>query len=434
MSEKYNELQKLLRKEVVVATGCTEPIAVAYASSIAGEKIDDISQIKEVNLSVDAGLFKNGLRVGIPGIKDRGLEIATSLGLVIKKPEEKLRILENVAMQDIEIANDFKLQDKISIDVKGDCNRLFIEVFVTMMDGKQIKVVILDRHDNVIKVEEGYDLLHEDLQISSLPNKKLIQEFSLKDLMDFSSKVEIEKISFLQEGVDKNMKLALEGLSYTDGIGEAFKKIIDEGILNNHMVSRAEMLCAAASEARMSGSKLPAMSSAGSGNHGITVFLTISGAADVADIDEETRIRALAFGNLITVYIKSFTGTLSAMCGCGVAAGIGANAGVAYMLGATEEQVFKGMLNMVGSITGLICDGGKEGCAYKLALSAGWAVKSALFALKGVSVKVDDGILSDSFMELFENLGHVCNVGMAETNSSILNIMKNNKRYAQRAF
>jgi L-cysteine desulfidase len=124
----------------------------------------------------------------------------------------------------------------------------------------------------------------------------------------------------------------------------------------------------------MSGSKLPVMSSSGSGNHGITVFLINAAVAEKNAICQETLMRSLALSNLITAYVKSYTGVLSAMCGCGIAAGIGAATGVTYQLGGNRDAMFGTMLNMVGSITGLICDGGKEGCAYKLALTADWAV------------------------------------------------------------
>ena len=425
MADNYSELVGILKREVVPATGCTEPIAVAYAASVAGKKIGDLSRIEKVEVCVDAALFKNGLRVGIPGIKERGLEIAAALGLVLATPEKELRILEIIQPEENLKAEAMVKKKLIDVCIKGNCSRLFVEVFVTLTDGSQVKVMAVDRHNNIVKVEEGKNLAHEDPgAIDEQANKKLIQNYDLKGLLDFSNTVPLDEIRFLQDGVDKNMRLAEEGLSYSGGIGQAYKQIIEEGILNDHMVTKAEMLCAAASEARMSGSSLPAMSSAGSGNHGITVFLTLAGVAESTEVNPDTFLRTLAFSNLVTVYIKSFTGTLSAMCGCGVAAGIGASAGVSYMMGASESQIFKSMLNMVGSITGLICDGGKEGCAYKLALSAGWAVKSALLAQKGVSVHEDNGILAFNFRQLFENLGYLCNTGMAGANNSILNIME----------
>ncbi|MCG8473134.1 MAG: L-serine ammonia-lyase, iron-sulfur-dependent, subunit alpha [Desulfobacterales bacterium] len=420
-----NELISILKKEVVPATGCTEPIAVAYAASVAGKMIEDLSKIVHIDVCVDPGLFKNGLRVGIPGIKERGLEIAAALGLIVAKPEKELRVLEAVTPEENTRGEAMVKSGVIALSVKGNCNRLFVEVLVTLHDGSQIKVVTLDRHNNIVQVQEGKNLKHEAPEsISIQASVAAIQNYDLMGIMDFCLHTKAEALSFLHDGIAKNMALAKEGLSYEGGIGKAYDAMIEEGILNSHMVTRAEMYCAAASEARMSGSILPAMSSAGSGNHGITVFLTIAAVADVTQRSFEEVSRALAFANLITVYIKSYTGTLSAMCGCGVAAGIGASAGVAFLLGANEQTIFKSMVNMVGSITGLICDGGKEGCAYKLALSAGWAVKAALLAIKGVSVHENNGILANSFKTLFENLGLLCNEGMAAANTSILTIME----------
>ena len=425
MTTNATELISILKKEVVPATGCTEPIAVAYAAAVAGARIESMDHIKRVAVCVDPGLFKNGLRVGIPGIKERGLEIAAALGLLVSKPEKELRVLEAITPDENKRGEAMVESGLIELSVKGNCNRLFVEIIVTLEDDHQIKVVTLDRHNNIAKIEEGKELTHENPEaVSTQASIAAIRNYDLKGIMDFCNSAPAESLAFLHDGITKNMALATEGLSYDGGIGKAYGAMIEEGILNSHMVTRAEMYCAAASEARMSGSILPAMSSAGSGNHGITVFLTIAAVAEVTECSFEETSRALAFANLVTVYIKSYTGTLSAMCGCGVAAGIGASAGVAYMLGADEKAIFKSMVNMVGSITGLICDGGKEGCAYKLALSAGWAVKASLLAMKGVSVHENNGILAGSFKTLFENLGHLCNEGMADANNSILTIME----------
>ncbi|MDD2481934.1 MAG: L-serine ammonia-lyase, iron-sulfur-dependent, subunit alpha, partial [Lutispora sp.] len=135
--------------------------------------------------------------------------------------------------------------------------------------------------------------------------------------------------------------------------------------------------------------------------------------------------RALALSNLVTFYIKSYTGTLSAMCGCGVAAGIGASVGVVYLLGGSSKEMLGAIINMIGSIAGIICDGGKEGCSYKLALSAGWAVQSALLSMAGAVANNKDGILSSDFKEVIRNMGYVCNPGMVETNNAIIKVMTN---------
>jgi len=173
----------------------------------------------------------------------------------------------------------------------------------------------------------------------------------------------------------------------------------------------------------MSGSKLPVMSTAGSGNHGITAFLTNYAVAEKQRLSLEKLIRSLALTHLITLFIKSYTGTLSAMCGCGVAAGTGASAGVVYLLGGNKEQILGALYNMVGSISGVICDGAKEGCAYKLALASGAAVQSALWSLKGAIINNADGIIDPDFRQLFKNLGYICDPGMVSTDKAILKIM-----------
>ncbi|HYF75090.1 MAG TPA: L-serine ammonia-lyase, iron-sulfur-dependent, subunit alpha, partial [Candidatus Nitrosocosmicus sp.] len=215
------------------------------------------------------------------------------------------------------------------------------------------------------------------------------------------------------------------------GIGNKLAQLVEEGLMSEDMMYKAKLLCSSASEARMAGSKLAAMSSAGSGNHGITVFLTVFAVAEKIGASREKLLRSLALSNLITFYIKSYTGTLSAMCGCGVAAGIGASAGVTYMMGGTTEDILGTMINMVGTIAGLICDGGKEGCAYKLALSAGWAVQSSLLAMKGAIINTTDGILASDFRRIISNMGYVCNPGMVDTNKAIIQVMSNRLEMAQ---
>jgi L-cysteine desulfidase len=235
--------------------------------------------------------------------------------------------------------------------------------------------------------------------------------------------VSIDELNFLEDGVKMNLNIAKEGLTIKDGVGAKFMEMITEGLMSDNMITQAQALCAAASEARMSGSKLPVMSTVGSGNHGIIAFLTIFAVAEKRNLPEEKLMRALALTNLITIFIKSYTGILSAMCGCGVAAGIGASAGVVYLLGGKRDQILGAMYNMVGSISGVICDGAKDGCAYKLALASGWAVQSALLSLKGTVINKSDGIVDADFRKLFRNLGYICNPGMISTDKAIIEVM-----------
>lgn len=416
-------LLSILKKEIVPATGCTEPVAVAYSTAIARQRLDGV--IEKLEILVDGGLYKNGMRVGIPGIKERGLEIAGALGLFGGLPEKDLQVIEDISVEALNKAKELVEQGKVKVSVKENCTNLYIETILYTSKGK-ICVVTKDRHLNAaVSDNEENQMKCESKQAEPDKSSEAIQNYSLEDFLDFSQTIPIDELSLLEQGVNMNLGLAKEGLAMEVGIAKKFEKLVKDGLMHEDLMYRAQLLCAAASEARMAGSKLAAMSSAGSGNHGITVFLTNYAVAEKMGLSRESLLRALALSNLVTFYIKSYTGTLSAMCGCGVAAGIGASVGVVYLLGGSSKEMLGAIINMIGSIAGIICDGGKEGCSYKLALSAGWAVQSALLSMAGAVVNGRDGILSSDFKEVIRNMGYVCNPGMVETNNAIIKVMTN---------
>lgn len=412
---------EILKSEVVPAAGCTEPVAVAYSCATARQEIE--GQVKSLDIWVDPGLYKNGLRVGIPGIKTRGLYMAAALGILSGDTKKGLCVIEGLKEEDELKAQELVEKGVIRINIKHDVARLYIETVLTTDQG-QVRVLTLDRHLNVVSLEKGRELSKNSLDILPVSKaEKIIQKFTLNELVEFAEEVPLEELGFLEEGVEMNKRAAKEGYKIAGSMCNTIHGLIEKGIMADDVINNVQKLCAAAAEARMSGCMLPVMSTAGSGNHGITVFLTNAAVADKIGSTREKLLRALALSNLITVYVKSFTGPLSAMCGCGVAAGTGASAGIVYQMGGNTEQMFGAMLNMIGSIAGLICDGGKEGCAYKLALSGGWAVESALFSMQGAVIHHNNGILAPDFYQLFKNLGHVCGPGMSHTNKAILDVM-----------
>lgn len=423
MTGKNNFLMENLNNTLALATGCTEPVAVAYSSAVARAQLS--GELELLEITVDPGIYKNGIYVGIPGIKERGIEVAAALGVVIGNPEKKLRIFEDISEESLKKALNIIANDRIKVNIKENCNRLYIETKLHTKGGK-VRVITLDNHTNIYSIEKS-DSFEPFVCPQNIQRHcgKDIQRYSLPDIIKFVETISLEDFSTIQRGIDVNLQIAQEGLYNEQGLGTRIMKMVNEGKLSDDIISRAQILCAAASEARMSGIRLPVMSVTGSGNHGITVFLTNIAVAEKGGIENEKLYRALALSSLLTAYIKSYTGILSAMCGCGVAAGIGASAGVAYQLGGSIEAIFGAMLNMVGSITGIICDGGKEGCAYKLALASGWAVQSALLSLNNAIVNRADGILVPEFKKLFENMGYICDPGMIATNSSILKVIVN---------
>lgn len=424
MERKQKALLTLLKEGIIPATGCTEPIAVAYAVAKAREQT--FGSLEYIEIQVDSNIYKNGLMVTIPGTKEKGLVAAAAFGFLSGKTERRLKVIDGLAEKDIKEAHQLLAQQKITVSLNRKYKGLHIEVIlITNLD--KVRVVITGSHLNVVSVERIKK--NEDfkpLKITEMNHYNLnskIRNYTLDEFLQFSENISIEDLTFLEEGIKMNLDIAKEGLTITSGVGATLTKLVSEGVISNNMVTYAQVLCAAASEARMSGSKLPVMSIAGSGNHGITAFLTNYAVAEKQKLPQAKLLRSLALTNLITLFIKSYTGTLSAMCGCGIAAGIGASAGVVYLLGGNKEKILGTLYNMVGSITGVICDGAKEGCAYKLALASGWAIQSALLSLRESIINATDGIVNPDFKQLFKNLGHVCNSGMVLTDRAILNIM-----------
>jgi len=354
------------------------------------------------------------------------LVAAAAFGFIAGDAKRRFRVIEGLIDEDIIEARRLIKQKKIELSLKRDCTGLDIEVTI-LTDREKVRVIILNTHLNIVSIERIN--LNSQFKPSIRKEQKAntsnhqIQKYTLEDFLRFSDQIPLEKLLLLEDGVNMNRKIAREGLAIKLGVGVKLNEMIHEGIMSDNIITRAQVLCAAASEARMSGSKLPVMSTAGSGNHGITVFLTNYAVAEKKKLPKEKLIRSLALSNLITFFIKSYTGTLSAMCGCGVAAGIGASAGVVYLLGGNKEQILGSLYNMVGSISGMICDGAKNGCAYKLALASGWAVQSALLALKGAIINNTDGIIDPDFKQLFKNLGYLCDPGMIATDQAILDVM-----------
>ena len=424
MEESQKELLKLLKEGITPATGCTEPIAVAYAVAAAKEQIE--GNLELIHIQMDSNIYKNGLMVTIPGTTEKGLVAAAAFGFIAGDAKRRFRVIEGLTDEDIIEARRLIKQKKIELSLKRDCTGLDIEVTI-LTDREKVRVIILNTHLNIVSIEK----INLNSQFKPFVRKEQkantfnqqIQKYTLEDFLRFSNQIPLEKLLFLEDGVNMNRKIAREGLTIKLGVGVKLNEMIHEGIMSDNIITRAQVLCAAASEARMSGSKLSVMSTAGSGNHGITVFLTSFAVAEKRNLPKEKLIRSLALSNLITFFIKSYTGTLSAMCGCGVAAGIGASTGVVYLLGGNKEQILGSLYDMVGSISGMICDGAKNGCAYKLALASGWAVQSALLSLKGAIINNNDGIVDTDFKKLFKNLGYLCDPGMIATDQAILDVM-----------
>lgn len=413
---------------IMPSTGCTEPVAIALNTATA--RANAQGEVRHLTITLDNYLYKNAMGVGIPGADERGVALCAAMGVTAGDATAKMRVLDHVSPEALGAAKKMVVEGRVTVKTRSDVHGLLVES-VLETDSDTVRVLTLQSHTNIVRVDHApFEAYVENEEGSTAGDP--ICDCKLSEMIAFAKEVPLEELRFLQDGIDMNMAVAQEGLKF--GLGRAVDTLIRQGAIGDSPVSRAEKLCAAASYARMSGVSMPVMTATGSGNQGITLLLTIEGVAQAMGIDEETKLRAAALANLINIYVKTFTGTLSAVCACGVASGLGASVGVVYMLGGGEEQMLFAMQNILGSICGMICDGAKEGCASKVQLSSGLAVKAAFLAMNGMGIRGGDGIVGTrGLSSLFENLGHLVREGMENTNSVIVEIMSGNEDCRDRA-
>ncbi|PLX66235.1 MAG: serine dehydratase subunit alpha family protein [Denitrovibrio sp.] len=427
-------VKDILKMEVTLALGCTEPVAIALAAAAAASLIDNKSKIEKIDVSIDANMYKNALAVSIPGTDGKcGVELATALGIISGDHQKRLEVLEDLTEDDLHKAEALSTQHIINIKLNREVKGIYINVTITA-DKNTAEAEIRMFHNNIAAMKKnGQDVAIDALCDESPDGKqdiakmeKWLTTLELSDLMLMINDLDEEDFSFIQEGVDTNLKLADYGMKNGAGlgIGRAFERSVRSKLVNKDMGVAARILASSASDARMSGVSLPAMSSAGSGNHGLTAILPIWAVKDFIELDTpQTVLEAIALSHLVTAYIKAHTGRLSAICGCSVAAGAGAAAGITYMLGGTANHIAGAIINHTHDLAGVICDGAKAGCSLKLATAAGTAVTASLLSLQGVVVQATDGLSAASPEQSMRNIGTLASEGMVETDRTILNIM-----------
>jgi len=427
-------VKDVLRAEVAPALGCTEPVAIALAAAAAASLIPD-KPISAIEIWVDPNIYKNGVAVVIPGTQGlNGLDLAGALGALGGDPTRRLEVLTTIDKSIVRKASELLDRKKVSLNLLKDRQGLYVKTIVRSKT-TAAEAVIESLHDNIVSLKvNGQPVMDSVLLatgINGAEKSKLLRveawlkELSLADLVELLDDLDDDDFSFLEEGVRYNMRLAEYGLKHGSGlgIGKALERLVRQGLIKRDMIVASRILTAAASDARMAGVSLPAMSSAGSGNHGLTAILPIWAVKDYIECDRQVIFEAIGISHILTAYVKAHTGRLSAVCGCSVAAGAGATAGVTHLLGGTLHHMAGAITNLTQDLAGVICDGAKAGCSLKLATAAGTAVQSALFSLQGVQVQSTDGIIAASAEKTMQNVGLLSTQGMIETDRTILQIM-----------
>lgn len=418
-----------VKRDVVPALGCTEPISVALAAAIAIDELGIKNQATNVTMdvSVSANLMKNGMGVGIPGTGMVGLPIAAAIGAVAGDRHAGLEVLKNLTASDVEAAKLMLDNEQVTVGVADVANVLYAKVTVYYQQ-QSASVTIADSHTKVIAIEKnGEQCLLEPESKATNDNSSKVNLFALaklQDIYDFSMLAPLDDIRFIMQAKSLNDALSIEGLSGNYGlkIGATFVKNQERGLLSGGLLTEVLTRTAGASDARMDGAMMPAMSNSGSGNQGIAATMPVVVSADFLESSEEQTIRALMLSHLTAIYIKSYQNKLSALCGATTAA-MGAAAGITYLLDGEIEQVSAAICSMIGDVSGVICDGAKTACAMKVSSSAGAAVKAALMAIDGIRVTGTEGIVADDVDQTIRNLATLANGAMTQTDVQILEIM-----------
>ena len=418
----------LLKKEILPTMGCTEPGAVALAAAYAREALKE-ETVKKIKVTVNANVYKNGVAVGIPGTGETGFFIAAALGVIKGHPERQLAVLADVLPRELEKAREMVAQNIIEVQVDEEKESLWIQVRLETDRGWS-QAVIAEKHTQVISIQRNGEELFSQGSLQEgegLDHRQVLKGDDLRivHLVEAVEAMPLEQLEFLFAGVEMNLLAAKAGIEKRlgMGIGAVYDEMVDNGLMSKDLVNYAKILTAAAADARMSGESVAVMSSAGSGNHGITVILPVYAVADKLGASREKLLRAVALSHLITVYIKIYTGSLSALCGCAVAAATGATAAITWLMGGQITQMEAAMKNLIANLTGMICDGGKVGCALKLSTAAATAVESSLLAQKNIVVPDTNGIIADGIEQTIRNLGKISNPGMIVTDKVILDVM-----------
>lgn len=401
------ECIQLLKQDVIPALGCTEPVCVALCLANASKVLDE--EILSIECDVNIGIFKNGMSAGIPNFEDVGLRYAATLGAFLKNPEKGLKLFEDI---DDEIKNKvYKFKDT---QIHVDSSQTVLYVKGTIHTQNQTSTCIIkNEHTNVVYVSKNNEvLLDYENTVSNQSNLiQNLKEMSISDIVDLVDELDVDDIEFLYEGVKMNLKLADYAKDHNLPLSSSFSTSLISTLTS-------------AIEARLSGCPLSTMSSSGAGTKGIALILPIHIVAKDQHISKEKELKALALGHLLNRYINSYIGKLSPMCTCVMASSTACSAALVYMYGGNKDQIGYAIKNMTGTVTGMICDGGKVGCSLKVSTGTVAALICAKTALKNAPLKDSDGIVASTPEMCIQNMAYLSKYGMKDVDMTIVEIMK----------
>ena len=453
-----HELSALIEKDMVPALGVTEPGAISFC--VAKAKSYAKGDLLHLNVAMNSGMYKNAFTCGIPNSKEVGNVFAAALGYVAGNPDKGLESLANVTPADNVCAQRLIDEGKITVALSGISSRIFMEATLETTESK-VLLTIRDTHTNITKIvvngetvleaeeknetidrpeagitesdktEEGCGITESNKVAEGTGTTKIhsIHRYTLAERVDYVNTVSLEEIEFVKEAYKVNLELFEEALKNPRTTFARQLLAMNGGeVISKDEQMTASLLCNATIEARVIGLDKPAMSITGSGAHGIIATMPLYGIYKIHGLSEEMLYRATMLSYLICTYIKEYSGRLSAFCGCAIAAGTGMACGLVYLKGGTVEQMEYTLNNMASSITGMICDGGNQGCTMKGVAACDAAFRSVAFAMKGVHIDKVHGINGNTPEETMRNMGLIASPGMVGTEKTIVEIFEEKLR------
>ena len=420
----------LLKQDVVPALGCTEPVCVALCAAHAAAQLT--GPIRSITVYTNGGIYKNGMSAGIPNCTQVGLPWAAAIGACLKNPGKELRLLEDLTPEILDSAATLVDTGKVSVSIDPAASGLYVSCTLRG-DEESVTAVIRDAHTNLVRLEKDGTVLMDTQSagqtVSTATDIDILKSMTIAQLRAAVDTAPEEELAFLWDGVEMNEALAAYSETHPlgVGIGDALRSRIGSEIFANDLLIRILLKAASAAESRLDGCPLPTMSSSGAGTKGLVVILPVSETAKALQAPREQALRALAFAHLVNRYINAWIGKLSPMCSCVMASSTAAAAAIAYLLGGTDEQIGYAIRNMSGTVTGMICDGGKVGCALKVATGSAAAFLCAITAVRDAALRTTDGICAESPEQCIQNMARISIRGMAQTDSEILAIMNEKK-------
>lgn len=419
-------LTRLIREDMKPALGVTEPGAIALACATARKLLE--APVETVELSLNSGIYKNAFTCGIPGTSHVGNAHSAALGVVAADPEKGLLCLAGVDDNAVAEAEKMVKDGRITVHMSGITSRISIEATVKG-GGHTATCLIKDAHTNIVKLaRDGKVLLDKTAALAEEEGENevpLIHRYTLAQLLDYVETVPVEELEFIAEAFTMNMDLFQEGLDNPRTTFARALKAMNKGqIFSDDVEKTAALICNGAIEARVIGLDKPAMSVTGSGSHGIIATLPLYAWYKVEHCTKEQLLRATALSCLVCMFIKEYSGKLSAFCGCAIAAGTGAALGLAWLMGGDLAALIRTLNNMASSITGMICDGGNQGCVMKGLTAVELAFTSARLGMQDAYIFKEHGINGATPEQTMENMGRIASPGMVGTEKTIVELLQ----------